>query len=188
MLQSFCEFVEPFPCIASKTFKRIWHARGQRQGGRLSESWNSLAEYLVVSVSNKTSCMKISMHGGGAPWAHWPRAPQYFRDGETAIKIKFALFGGIGGREGDQCVSWESRKKIKGNRNRGNRSERFWGVLGSLKGSLRGSERPSGDLWEDPLVLENWSQECHLSEVSGHPLRAPLRVPFSSQSCGFCCP
>ena len=55
---------------------------------------------------------------------------------------------------------------------------------------LRGSERFQGlrgGLWEDPLY-RRISHRMHLSEGSRHPLRAPLRVPLSSQSSRSCCP
>ena len=76
-----------------------------------------------------------------------------------------------------QILAWSFGERLGGNRNtatglRG--SERFWGFWGW------------GVLW-DPFSWRN-SHRMHLSEVYRHPLRDPLRVPFSSQSCGPCCP
>ena len=64
-------------------------------------------------------------------------------------------------------------------------SEWFWGLEGvsdsdSVRGHPGTSERTPWD-WRT-------GHRMYLSEVSGHPHRAPLRVTFSSQSCGSCCP
>ena len=63
-------------------------------------------------------------------------------------------------------------ERPRGNRNRGNRPERFWEGNLPLRGSLRGR-------------LCRCFQR--FLEVSG-VFRGPLRVPFPSQSCGSCCP
>ena len=74
-------------------------------------------------------------------------------------------------------------KRLWGNRSRGQQAREILRGLGSLRGSLR---RPQS-LSEEPSYWRI-GHRMHLSEVSWHPLRDPLRVPFSSQSCGFCCP
>ena len=70
------------------------------------------------------------------------------------------------------------RERLRGNRHRGNRPERFWEVFGSQRTPAVTSERTPWRI----------SHRMQLSEVSRHPLGAPLRVPFSSQSCRSCCP
>ena len=78
--------------------------------------------------------------------------------------------------------------------NNSERDEGATGLRGSEKSegvSERVSESLAGDLREDPLCQKT-GHRMHLSEVSGHslrdPLRATLRVPSSSQSCGSRCP
>ena len=54
---------------------------------------------------------------------------------------------------------------------------------------LRGTEAPkTSALLNFGAVREGRMIRVHLSEISGHPLRDPLRVPFSSHSRGPCRP
>ena len=86
---------------------------------------------------------------------------------------------------------------LRGNTIRGNRPERFWEgnlpLRGSLGGPLRGmvSElfRAFQRFSELFRGFQRFSEVFRgFSEVFQGPLRDPLRVPFSSQSWGPCCP
>ena len=86
---------------------------------------------------------------------------------------------------------------LRGNTIRGNRPERFWEgnlpLRGSLRGPLRGMVSELFRAFQRFLEVFRGSQR--FSEVFRgfqrffkRPLRDPLRVPFSSQSCRSCCP
>ena len=85
-------------------------------------------------------------------------------------------------------------ERLRGNTIRGNRPERFWEGNLPLRGSPRGPLR--GRVFRGfQRFLEVFRGFQRFSEVFRDfqrffkgPLRAPLRVPFSSQSCGSCCP
>ena len=90
---------------------------------------------------------------------------------------------------------------LRGNTIRGNRPERFWEgnlpLRGSLRGPLRGPLRGMvSELFRAfQSFLEVFRGFQRFSEVFRGfqrffkgPLRDPLRVPFSSQSWGSCCP
>ena len=75
----------------------------------------------------------------------------------------------------------------RGNTIRGNRTERFWEGNLPLRGSLRGS------LFSEVLrgfqrVWEVFRGFQRFSEVFQRPSQRPSQSPFSSQSCGSCCP
>ena len=85
----------------------------------------------------------------------------------------------------------------RGNTIRGNRTERFCEgnlpLRGSLRGSLRGrvSEvfRGFQRVWEGLRGFERFLEVFRgFQRFFKDPLRDPLRVPFSSQSCRSCCP
>ena len=86
---------------------------------------------------------------------------------------------------------------LRGNTIRGNRPERFWEGNRPLRGYLRGPLRGMvSELFRAfQRFLEVFRGFQRFSEVFRGfqrffkgPLRDPLRVSFSSQSCGSCCP
>ena len=72
-------------------------------------------------------------------------------------------------------------ERLRGSRNRGNKPERFWEGNLRLRGaSARVSEREGFQRFSEVFRGFQRFFRC--------PLRAPLRVPFSSQCCGSCYP